>query len=50
MAQSSGGKWRWIILTLVGLGFALLLLLVLVEPENVPESAATEFTALVAKA
>ncbi len=50
MAQPSGSKWRWIILTLVGLGSALLLLVALVEPEDVPESAATEFSALVAKA
>ena len=35
MAQPSGSKWRWIILTLVGLGLALLLLVAITSsPER----------------
>jgi len=50
MARPSAGIWRWIILTIVGLAVALFLLVMFVEPEAVPETASTEFAALVAKA
>jgi TPR repeat protein len=50
MARPSASIWRWIILTVVGLVVALFLLVLVVEPEDVPKTAATEFTALVAKA
>jgi TPR repeat protein len=50
MARPSASIWRWIILTVVGLFVALFLLVLVVEPEDVLETAATEFAALVAKA
>ena len=50
MARPSVSIWRWIILTIVGLVVALFLLVLVVEPDDVPESAETEFSTLVAKA
>jgi TPR repeat protein len=50
MARPSVSIWRWIILTIVGLVVALFLLVLVVEPDDVPESAETAFSTLVAKA
>jgi TPR repeat protein len=50
MARPSASIWRWIILTVVGLVVALFLLVLVVEPDDVPETAATEFSTLVTKA
>ena len=50
MARPSASIWRWIILIIVGFVVALFLLLFVVEPDDVPESAETEFSTLVAKA
>ncbi len=50
MARASASIRRWIILTVVGLIVALFMLVLVVEPDDLPEMAATEFAALVAKA
>lgn len=50
MARPSASIWRWIILTILGLAVAFFLLIMFVEPEAVPETASTEFAALLAKA